>query len=190
MPSVKPVLVVAGVVTLGALAVAASVGTGFAAEVSAKPGAAAGHAAAKTGAAKKSPVTPCDAFQLEARAAELEPGVGSVTSEVSIKNINVKDSCSIPGSLIGSIVDTKGKVLAKTASAGSATVVLVPLGTATLDFKTLNGGVNLPAGQKCTGLGRLELTLPGKPRHSDLPVEGAEKFQSCGGIQLSALTAG
>ena len=181
MRHVKPVLVVAGVVSLGVLAVTASVGTGFAAEVSTKTSA--GHAAAA-----KSSVASCDAFQLEARASELEPGAGSVTSEVSIKNVNVKDACAIPGSLIASIVDANGKVLAKTTSAGGGTVVLKPLGTATVVYTTLGSAANLPAGQRCSGLGALQLTVPGNPKHSGLAVDGAEKFRSCGGIQLSALT--
>jgi len=187
MRHVKPVLVVAGVVTLGALALTVSVGTGFASEVPTKQASKTSveHAAGTTATSTKRSVTPCDAFQLEARAAALDPGAGSVTSQVTIKNIDVKNACSLPGHLIGSIVGANGKVLAKTtASGGNATVVLAPRGTATVVFKTANGPANLPAGQKCSGFGRLELTLPGHPKHSGLAVDGTDKFQSCGGIQL------
>jgi hypothetical protein len=138
---------------------------------------------------RAAPINDCDAFGMEITAVDTEPGMGHLETELRVHNINVGDSCRLPGGLRVSIVDRKtGRPVASARTAGRATtVVLGPNASAAMLLRTQASVANLPAGQKCSSPGYLAITLPGRAAHRVTAEAGDRNYVSCGGLTLSAL---
>lgn len=186
-----PILVLAA----GALALSACATTSHASETRPSAATAAAKQPADANAATTAERTTaakpavCDAFQLQATTVDTSAGAGSVTSELRITNLDVRNACRLPGRLRVTL-DNNGQTVAtaKAAKDSNTTVVLGAQKSVTAVLKTANGAGNLPAGQTCTRPGRIMITLPGHPRHATFPESTNTTLRSCGGLTLSTLT--
>jgi len=172
-------------VPLMAAAAAAAILTGGVAMASTQSGPTKTVGSSRTASASRSA---CDAYQIDFSTVDAEPGTGHLDITLRIQNLDIKDSCTIPGLPKIALFDAKtGKTVANTSGFGSGSgITLRPKQSATMMVRTLLSGAPVAGGAKCTPAGLLELILPGKVAHNSTPDSKEQQIIVCNGLQIES----
>jgi glucose/arabinose dehydrogenase len=138
-------------------------------------------------------LTDCDARQLKVTAADGEASMHHVDIELRVRNLDVKNSCRIPGQPKVQVTSrTTLKPMATTPGFGTGkAIVLGPDTSATMYLRTDSSAAPVPGGVTCTTPGFLKITLPGKAVHRETTDTSDYNFVACGGLNIeSPLAAG
>jgi hypothetical protein len=125
---------------------------------------------------------PCDLRQLDFVPGPGDIGAGQISQPIIVKNINISNSCRISGRITIQLRDAEGSRVGRAVRSAPSTVVLPPLGTATLTLRTANEGMGaecLPETQQ------IEITIPGTSGQTEGAFEA--RFKACGGFRVDAL---